>query len=109
MLLKKKALAIHWLEWTDPYEPKYINRITFTVYEPNECYPLPAILVTAVNGGGSVMMRFASVQHLEMVFPVPPMIRSGLSKAMDEANSVIGRVETSSVLAEADRILKGVE
>ena len=127
----KYVKQITWARWSlaDPYQPKYTVNFTASVARPTFEYPTPVVMMSVVNGGGRVFMRFKTLEALYSVFVVPEAYRGRLEDGMKEAEAEgqkiqahfrlmmkadesapggqIVRTDTGEIITQAEDILRG--
>ncbi len=113
-------------EHRDGHNQEYWTAFTASVYRPTYDRPFVSVLLSIANGGGRVLMRFASVSDLRTCVVMPPdgvvRIESAYNRAMEHMAEVNSRLRalremernpdarlvvpsTGEILSEAERII----
>ncbi len=100
---------ITWASWklTDAFDGGKYSTFYVSVYEPTWERPFANILFRITNGGGSVFMRFMSVDDLREKFVIPECYIERLEDAMVSAGEMADRIEGDMRLALKIKGLKG--
>ena len=126
----KHLMVITWARWKfyDSYDKRYFTTFTASVLRPSFEYPVASVMMSVVNAGGRVFMRFATLENLRNLFIIPEEYAERLEvayrKAIFEAGiiqdkqkalykmndlspgSKVVRTDTGEIIAEAEDIIR---